>query len=72
MAVIKRNVFIVVYFTPDTTPAAMLAERNARVAQIKSLGYTDAEIKVRGPFDGALMVNDEPVDVKIAVAEVRP
>lgn len=88
MAVLKRQAFYVVYFSEDATNAEMINERNAAINKLKSMGFTDDDIKIRGPFKGQLasgtfaepplpitVTNWEGItytDCKIAVAEVRP
>lgn len=74
MGLIKKNYFIVAYFTPNTTAQEMVNVRNQVKAQLASLGFADAEMIIRGPFDFSQPNADgsDTTEVKIAIAEVRP
>ncbi len=88
MAVLKRQAFYVVYFSEDATNQEMNAERTAATNKLKAMGFTDPEIKIRGPFkaqlaSGTFSTPPAPIsdtdmeqitytDCKVAIAEVRP
>ncbi len=57
MAVLKKHFFANVYFSLDATDKEITAETNEALSVIKSLGFADAQITVRGPFKGELATN---------------
>lgn len=57
MSVLKRQYFANIYLSLDATQKEITTETDSALTAIKSLGFADAEITVRGPFKGEMATN---------------
>lgn len=74
MALLRRRYYIVAHFTENATNAELNQARTQAINQLKSLGFTDADIRTRGPIEGYLFDpgTGEYVITRIGVVEVVP
>lgn len=74
MALIKKIYYVVGVFSVNTTPQQFANARDNSIAQLQSLGFSLADIKIRGPFDYFDVGPDgETVtELKVAVVEIKP